>query len=64
MQERMNLYKSDPEGFLQASIFAKYGQEGVNVWKKSQEFSAQMSVMSDADKAATEASFANFLNSA
>lgn len=64
MQERMNLYKSDPEGFLQASIFAKYGKEGVDVWRKSQEFSAQMSVMSDADKAATEASFANFLNSA
>ena len=64
MQERMALYKTDPEGFLQASIFAKYGKEGLDVWKKSQEFSAQMSVMSEADKAATEASFTTFLNSA
>jgi hypothetical protein len=64
MQERMALYKTDPEGFLQASIFAKYGKEGLDVWKKSQEFSAQMSVMSEADKAATEASFTNFLNQA
>jgi hypothetical protein len=64
MQERMTRYKADPEGFLQASIFAKYGQDGVNVWKKSQEFSAQMSVMTDADKAATEASFTSFLNQA
>ena len=64
MQERMALYKTDPEGFLQASIFAKYGKEGLDVWKKSQEFSAQMSVMSAADKAATEASFTTFLDSA
>jgi hypothetical protein len=64
MQERMALYKTDPEGFLQASIFAKYGKDGLDVWKKSQEFSAQMSVMSEADKAATEASFTNFLNQA
>ena len=64
MQERMALYKSDPEGFLQASIFAKYGKDGLDVWKKSQEFSTQMSVMSDADKAATEALFTNFLNQA
>jgi hypothetical protein len=64
MQERMTRYKADPEGFLQASIFAKYGQDGVNVWRKSQEFSAQMSVMTDADKAATEASFTSFLNQA
>lgn len=64
MQERMALYKTDPEGFLQASIFAKYGKDGLDVWKKSQEFSAQMSVMSEADKKATEASFTNFLDSA
>ena len=64
MQERMALYKTDPEGFLQASILAKYGKDGLDVWKKSQEFSAQMSVMSEADKAATEASFTNFLNQA
>ena len=64
MQERMALYKADPEGFLQASIFAKYGKDGLDVWKKSQEFSAQMSVMSESEKAATEASFTNFLNQA
>jgi hypothetical protein len=64
MQDRMNQYKADPEGFLQASIYAKYGKDGVDVWKKSQEFSAQMSVMSEADKMATEASFTSFLNQA
>lgn len=64
MQERMNKYKLDPEGFLQASIVEKYGKDGLEVWKKSQEFSQQMSVMSEAEKAETEAKFTAFINQA
>ena len=61
MQERMTKFKSDPEGFLENSIMEKYGKTGLDIWKKSQEFSAQMSVMSEADKAKSEASFTSFL---
>ena len=64
MQERMNKYKADPEGFLEASILEKYGKNGLDIWKKSQTFSAQMAVMSEAEKAATEGKFTAFLNQA
>lgn len=64
MQERMIKYKSDPEKFLEASIVEKYGKNGLDIWKKSQEISQNMSVMSDADKATAEANFANFLKQA
>ena len=64
MQERMNKFKNDPEGFLEASILEKYGKNGLEVWKKSQEFSEKMSVMSEADKAATESAFTSFLGQA
>jgi len=64
LQERFNKFKSDPEGFLENSILEKYGKNGLDIWKKSQEFSAKFSVLSEADKAATEASFSAFLNQA
>jgi hypothetical protein len=64
MQERMNKYKSDPEGFLEASILEKFGKNGLDIWKKSQDFSANMSVMSESDKAAAEKAFADFLKKA
>ena len=64
MQERMNKYKSDQEGFLEASILEKFGKNGLDIWKKSQEFSANMSVMSDSDKAAAEKAFSDFLKKA
>mmetsp|Transcript_35523 Transcript_35523/g.36192 ORF Transcript_35523/g.36192 Transcript_35523/m.36192 type:complete len:374 (-) Transcript_35523:160-1281(-) len=64
MQERFNKYKADPEGFLEASIIEKFGPQGLSVWKKSQEFSAKMSTMSEDDKASTEKAFADFLKSA
>jgi len=64
MQERFQAFKADPEGFLEASIIAKFGKNGLDVWKKSQEFSANMSVLSDADKKAAEKAFADFLKSA
>ena len=64
MQERMIKYKADPEKFLENSIFEKYGKAGLDIWKKSQEFSANMSVMSESDKTAAEKSFADFLKSA
>ena len=64
MQERMSKYKSDPVSFLESSIVEKYGKNGLDVWKKSQEFSSKLSVMTDADKAATEALFSNFLKQA
>lgn len=64
MQERFSKYKSDPEAFLESSILEKFGRNGLDVWKKSQEFSASMSTMSDADKAAVEAKFTDFIKSA
>ena len=64
MQERMAKYKADPQGFLENSILEKFGKSGLDVWKKSQEFSSKMEAMSAADKEATEKSFSDFLGSA
>jgi len=64
MQQRMDQYKSNPEGFLEASIVAKFGKAGLDVWKKSQEFSANMATLSEADKAKAEKAFAEFLSKA
>jgi hypothetical protein len=64
MQERFAKFKSDPEGFLESSILEKYGKNGLDVWKKSQEFSAKMAVLSESDKVAAEAAFADFLKQA
>ena len=64
MQERFNKYKSDPDAFLENSILEKYGRSGLDVWKKSQEFSADMGAMSEADKSAVEKKFSDFLGSA
>jgi len=64
MQERMNQYKSDPQGFLENAIVEKYGQKGLDVWKKSEEFSSKLGTMSDSDKTAAEATFSKFLDSA
>lgn len=64
MQERMNKYNSDPQGFLEASILEKFGKNGLDIWKKSQEFSAQFDVLSDAEKAKTEQQFSDFLKNA
>jgi len=59
MQERMNQYKQDPKGFLENSIIEKFGTKGLEVWKKSESFSA--GDVSEADKAAAEKAFADFL---
>jgi len=64
MAERMAKYKSDPQGFLEASIVEKFGKSGLDVWKKSQEFSSNLAVMSDADKATAEKAFSEFLQKA
>lgn len=64
MQERFAKFKSDPEGFLESSILEKYGKNGLDIWKKSQEFSNKMAVMSPSEKAAAEAAFADFLKQA
>lgn len=64
MAERMAKYKSDPQGFLEASIVEKFGKGGLEVWKKSQEFSSNLAVMSEADKAAAEKEFSAFLQKA
>jgi hypothetical protein len=39
MNDRMAKYKADPKGVLENSIIEKYGQKGLDVWKKSEEFS-------------------------
>jgi hypothetical protein len=64
MQARMDKFKSDPEGFLESSIKEKFGQQGLDVWKKSQVFAKDAEVMSAADKAAAEDSFSSFLGNA
>lgn len=64
MQERMSKFKADPVGFMESSIVEKYGQNGLRVWKKSQEFSEKMSVMSESDKKALENEFSDFLKKA
>lgn len=64
MQERMSKFKADPKGFLEASILEKYGKNGLDIWKKSEEFSNQLSVITEADKTAAETAFSNFLKSA
>jgi len=64
MQERMAKYKQNPEGFLEASILEKFGKNGLDIWKKSQEFSSKLSVMTESDKSASEKSFADFLTKA
>ena len=64
LQERFNRFKADPKGFLEASILEKYGKNGLDIWKKSEEFSSKLSVITEADKVAAEASFSNFLKNA
>ena len=64
MQERFNKYKANPEAFLESSILEKFGAAGLSLWKKSQEFSAKMGTMSDAEKSSTEKAFADFLKQA
>jgi hypothetical protein len=64
LQERFSKFKSDPKGFLESSIIEKYGKNGLDVWKKSQEFSERLSVITEADKEAAEAEFTNFLKKA
>ena len=64
ISEKMIAFKADPEGFLEASIMENYGKAGLDIWKKSQEFSAKMDVMTEAEKQSTEKAFADFLKSA
>jgi len=62
MQERMNKYKSNPEGFLEASILEQFGKSGLEIWKKSLELTSK--VMSETDIANAEKEFASFLSKA
>lgn len=64
MQDRFQKYKENPEAFLENSIVEKFGQNGLDIWKKSQTFSSDMAAMSEADKAAVEAKFSDFVKSA
>jgi hypothetical protein len=63
MQERMTRYKADPKGFLESSIIDQFGQKGLDVWNKSNAFSADPNI-SEADKANAEKAFSDFLDSA
>lgn len=64
LQEMSNKFKSNPEGFLESSILEKYGKNGLDVWKKSQEFAVVYAKSSAADIAAAEKAFTDFLKSA
>ena len=60
----MSKYKQNPEAFFESSVLEKYGKTGLDILTKSQEFSAKLSVLSEADKNSAEASFKDFLKSA
>jgi hypothetical protein len=64
MMMRQAAYKSDPVGYMEASIIEQHGKTGLDMWKKSQEFSEKLSVMSAADKLAAETLFSDFLKKA
>jgi len=64
MMMRQAAYKSDPVGYMEASIIEQHGKNGLDMWKKSQEFSEKLSVMSAADKLAAETLFSDFLKKA
>jgi len=64
LQETMSRFKANPEGFLEASIVQKHGRNGLDVWKKSQEFAAVYAKSSPAEIAAAESAFTEFLKSA
>ena len=64
MQEMMSKYKQNPEAFFESSVLEKYGKTGLDILTKSQEFSAKLSVLSEADKNSAEVSFKDFLKSA
>jgi len=64
LQERMSKFKSNPVTFLENSIVEKFGKNGLDIWKKSQEFSAKLNVISAEERLATEKSFSDFLNQA
>jgi hypothetical protein len=61
---KVHITSHDPVGFLESSIVEKYGKSGLDVWKKSQEFSEKLALLSEADKTAAESAFSNFLKSA
>jgi predicted lactoylglutathione lyase len=62
MNERMSKFKADPNNFLEDTIKDSFSQKGLDVWKKSESFS--QNVISEADKAAAEKAFAEFLEKA
>jgi hypothetical protein len=64
MREQFAEYKADPVAFLEAGIIEQHGKEGLDVWKKSQEFSEKLATMSEADRTAVETQFSDFLNKA
>lgn len=64
LQETFNRFKSNPDAFLENSIIAKFGKNGLDVWKKSQEFSVQYNSLSSAEREKVEAEFTNFLKKA
>lgn len=61
LQEMMSKFKSNPNNFLEVSIMEKYGKNGLEIWKKSQEFAEKYALSSAADIASTESKFTEFL---
>eukprot|EP00981_Chlorochromonas_danica_P014189 scaffold7537_cov179-Ochromonas_danica.AAC.10 len=64
MKERMSKFKADPKGFFDASVVEKFGKNGLDIWKQTQELSAKLEVMSEAEKSATEKEFRDFIKKA
>jgi hypothetical protein len=64
LQGTFNRFKSDPDAFLESSIFEKFGKEGLEIWKQSQEFAEAYKKLSPEERAVEEASYMAFLKQA
>lgn len=64
MQERYLQFKADPVAFYEKSVEATYGKRGVDVWRRAQEVSEKIKVLSESEKKAVEDKFAEFLKQA
>lgn len=64
LQNEFNRFKSDPDSFLESTIVEKFGKEGLDVWKQSQEFADAYNKLSPEARAAEEAAYLAFLKQA
>lgn len=64
LQEMANKFKSNPDGYLENSIFENFGKNGLDIWNKSQEFASKFASSTEAEIAHAESEFSDFLKKA